>query len=79
MTGPEHYRRAEACLTEAERVVTTATPSTYVEAVQASAHLTDKAQAHATLALAAATAETNVATYSEVSLGFNPEWAEIVQ
>jgi hypothetical protein len=54
MTGPEHFRMAEGCLAEAERAVTNASPGTYAEAVEASAHLIAKAHVHATLALAAA-------------------------
>lgn len=50
MTGPEHYRRAEAILAEAEHEFVTGTGDAVTADRIATAHV------HATLALAAATA-----------------------
>jgi hypothetical protein len=49
MTGPEHYRKAEELLGQAEELLGTDEPSAATWAVE-------QAQVHATLALAAATA-----------------------
>ncbi len=63
MTGPEHYRQAEELIAEARKVPRTeAASDRYARAIT-------EAQAHATLALAAATALCAVTE--------SREWAEV--
>lgn len=56
MTGPEHYQKAERILERVNRAIEQATSNTVDEVVEMATVSLAAARAHATLALAAATA-----------------------
>ena len=57
MTGPEHYKEAEAKLAAARRIASPASGHTDEDAVTLIQIALQRAQVHATLALAAANAD----------------------
>ena len=89
MTGPEHYAEAERLLKGANTYVDLARDTAdaenwpaYKAAQWAAEHVISLAQAHATLALAAATVEAGGLTESNTS-GFDipryPSWVKAVR
>lgn len=71
MSGPEHYKRAQEMLREAEEIQSDSGPGCGSEEVIAAA------QVHATLALAAATAEAGGLVKAESLSGLSP-WAQVL-
>lgn len=82
MTGPEHYRRAEGCMDAADQLVQTnrgkRLPQHEAEALRADVLGTlAAAQVHATLALAAASAQ-NIRRNGALE-GGTDEWADVLR
>lgn len=59
MNGPDHFREAERLLANAQRELEAATPNTISEVLETTTVAVAKAQAHATLAKAAAIIDTS--------------------
>lgn len=64
MTGPEHYREAERLVTNGQRCIEEATPSTIDAAEDVARSAFAAAQVHATLALVAASITTSTVEVS---------------
>lgn len=74
MTGPEHYREAERLLVHTEQSIV----DQFGEGAEAARQQLAMAQAHATLALAAATAFPAVVAYTGDELGHESRgWAQV--
>jgi hypothetical protein len=72
MTGPEHYREAERLIVQANAALRDQGTESQAKML-AHRMLTDQAQVHATLALAAATAQ-----QVETVLVHDPRWREVI-
>jgi len=77
MTGPEHYQLAEQLVKTAKSILERATENTYAEARMDASDLVEMAQVHATLALAAATAEPIVTSDVTITSVRN-EWGKAI-
>jgi len=75
MTGPEHYQLAEQLVKTAKSILERATENTYAEARMDASDLVEMAQVHATLALAAATAE----PHAEPGICVTEPWGSVIR
>lgn len=76
MTGPEHYREAERLIGRLDRISEWVQELTAEQAAASIANVTSRAQVHATLALAAATALETAGVY--ISADTSASWSTAI-